>query len=68
MASGIMTYEPNHKDPDDQFDDSEVLIGRTQGSAEDEEERSYFDDEDMFDDEDLADEGDLDFEPDDSRY
>lgn len=68
MASGIMTYEPNHKESDDQIDDSEVLIGRPHGAAEDEEERSYFDDEDMFDEEDLADEGDLDFEPDDSSY
>ncbi len=65
-----MSYEPNHKDNDDTVDDSNLLIGRPHGAAEDEEERtSYLEDEDMFDDEeDLADEGDLDFEPDDSRF
>lgn len=64
-----MTYEPEHKESDDKLDDSDVLIGRPHGAAEDEEERSYFEDEDMFDDEyGLADDGDLDFEPDDSRY
>lgn len=64
-----MSYEPSPKENDDKFDDSDVLVGRPHGVAEDEEERSYFEDEDMFDEEDdLADEGDLDFEPDDSRY
>ncbi|NVB77645.1 MAG: hypothetical protein HOV81_04560 [Kofleriaceae bacterium] len=65
-----MSYEPNHKDNDNKFDDSDVLIGRVHSVAnEDDEERSYLDEEDMFDEEDdLADEGDLDFEPDDSRY
>jgi hypothetical protein len=61
-----MSYEPNHKDPDNKFDDSE-LVRRSQGDTE-EEEVQAIDDEDILDEEDLADDGDLDFEPDDDRY
>jgi hypothetical protein len=63
-----MSYEPNHKDPDNEFDDSDLVRRSTGDTEEEEEEVQALDDDDILDEEDSADEGDLDLEPDDSYY